>query len=52
MGDKVTEYVSDIYYAWKLILICTVTAILIGYIYLILIKFLAGWIVWLSIILI
>ena len=52
MGDKVTEYVGDIYYAWKLILICTVTAILLGYIYLILIKFLAGWIVWLSIILI
>ena len=52
MGDKITSYAADIYYAWKLILTCSATAILLGYTYLILIRWLGGLIVWLSIILI
>ena len=52
MGDKITSYAADIYYAWKLVLACSATAILLGYIYLILIRWLGGLIVWLSIILI
>lgn len=52
MNDKLTSYLADIAYAWKTILTCSVTAIVLGYIYMLLIKCMGGLIVWLSIILI
>ena len=52
MDDKVMSYISDIAYSWKVIAICSGTAIVLGYIYLALIRCLGALIVWLSIILI
>lgn len=52
MNDKLTSYLADISYAWKVILTSSATAIVLGYIYMLLIKCLGGIIVWLSIILI
>ena len=51
MEDKVMSYVSDIAYSWKVIAICSGTAVVLGYIYLGLIRCLGALIVWLSIIL-
>jgi hypothetical protein len=52
MNDKLTSYMADIATSWKLILICSGTAVVLGYIYLMLIRFIGGLIVWLSILLI
>lgn len=52
MEDKLTSYIADIAYSWLVVLICSLTAIVLGYIYLLLIRLLGGLIVWLSIILI
>ena len=51
MEDKITSYIADIAYSWKVIAICSGSAILLGYIYLALIRCLGAFIVWLSIIL-
>ena len=51
MNDKIMSYISDIAYSWKVIVISSVTAIVLGYIYLGLIRLLGGLIIWLSIIL-
>ena len=51
MEDKITSYIADIAYSWKVIAICSGSAILLGYIYLALIRLLGAIIVWLSIIL-
>ena len=51
MEDKVMSYIADIAYSWKVIAICSGTAVLLGYIYLGLIRVLGALIVWLSIIL-
>lgn len=52
MGDKLTSYIADIAYTWKVIAICTLTCILLAYLYLLLIKYIGGILVWLSILLI
>ena len=52
MQDKGTQYIADIAYSWKVILICSFTCIVLGYLYLLLIRLIGGLIVWLSIILI
>lgn len=51
MGDKLTSYLADIAYSWKVILVCSITAIVLGYIYLLLIRCMGALIIWLSIIL-
>ncbi len=51
MGDKLTSYIADIAYSWRLIAICSATAVILAYLYLILIRFLGGVIIWLTIIL-
>jgi hypothetical protein len=52
MNDKMTSYVADIAAAWKVVAICSGTAILLGYTYLILIRCMGAVIVWFSIVLI
>lgn len=52
MSDKITQYVADIAYSWKVILMSSFTAIVLGYLYLIIIRCVGGVIVWLSIVLI
>lgn len=51
MNDKLTSYIYDIATAWKVIAICSGTAIVLGYLYLLLIRCMGAVIVWLSIIL-
>jgi len=52
MDSKVTEYMSDIAMSWKVLAVSSATAIVLGYIYLILIRFMGAVLVWLSIILV
>jgi hypothetical protein len=52
MKDKLTSYIADIAEAWKVIVICSVTAIVLGYVYLLLIRCMGALIIWLSIALI
>lgn len=52
MNSKVTEYMSDIAMAWKVLAVSSGTAIVLGYLYLLLIRCMGALIVWLSIILI
>ena len=51
LEDKVTSYLADIANSWQVILIASITSILLGYIYLILIRWMGAFIIWLSIIL-
>jgi len=51
MKDKVTSYIADIAFAWKVIAICSVTAIVLGYLYLLIIRLIGAIIVWGSIML-
>ena len=50
MQDKVTQYISDIANAWRVIVVCSVTAIVLGYIYLFVVRLIGAIIVWGSII--
>lgn len=52
LEDKFTSYVADIAYCWRMILVCSVTAVLLSYLWLFIIKLIGGLIVWLSIIII
>lgn len=52
MSDKLTSYVADIAYSWKVILAGSLTAIILGYLYLLIIRCVGGVIIWLSIFLI
>ena len=52
MSDKVTSYLADIAQSWQVILISSITSILLGYIYLILIRYIGRFMIWFSIILI
>mmetsp|Transcript_44574 Transcript_44574/g.59146 ORF Transcript_44574/g.59146 Transcript_44574/m.59146 type:complete len:477 (+) Transcript_44574:615-2045(+) len=52
MSDKITAYIADIAFSWKVIAICSATAIVLGYLYLFVIRCIGGLVVWLSIILI
>ena len=52
MSDKLTSYLADIAYSWMVILLGSVLAIVLGYIYLLLIRCMGALIVWLSIFLI
>lgn len=49
MNDKLTSYIADISYSWACILVCSFTAIVLGYLYLILIRYIGALIIWLSI---
>jgi hypothetical protein len=51
MNDKITQYIADISYSWKVIAISSATAIVLGYLYLLVIRCMGAIIVWLSIIL-
>ena len=52
MSDKITQYLADIATCWRVLAICSGTAIVLGYLYLLLIRLIGALIVWLSIILI
>ena len=52
MDDKVTSYIADIAYSWKVLAICSATSIVLGYLYLLFIRLCGCVIVWLSIVLI
>ena len=47
--DKITAWVADIAFSWAVILIGSLTAILFGYLYLIIIKCIGGIIIWFTI---
>lgn len=49
MEDKVTSYARDIAYSWKVVAVCSGTAVFLGYLYLIIIRWIGGIIVWCSI---
>ena len=49
MNDKFTSYIYDIVNAWKVLLVCAATSILLGYLYLLLIRLLGAVIIWISI---
>lgn len=51
MNDKITSYIYDIVNAWQVLAICAGTSIVLGYLYLLLIRCMGAIIVWLSIIL-
>jgi len=46
MHDKVTQYIADIAYSWKILAISSGTAILLGYFYLILIRLIGAILIW------
>ena len=50
MNDKVSQYIADIAYSWRVIAICSLTAIVLGYIYLFVVRCIGAIIVWGSII--
>ena len=52
LADKMTAYLADIAYSWKIIAICSGTSIVLGYLYLLIIRCIGALIVWLSIFLI
>jgi len=47
-----TAYLADIAYSWRVIAVCSVTSIFLGYLYLLIIRCIGALIVWLSIFLI
>ena len=51
LQDKVTQYFADIAYSWKVIAICSGTALVLAYLYLFLIRLIGGILVWGTIIL-
>lgn len=51
MHDKVTQYIADVAYSWKVLAICSGTAIVLGYLYLILIRLIGAVLIWSTIIL-
>ena len=52
LADKMTAYLADIAYSWKVIAVCSGTSIILGYLYLLIIRLIGALIVWLSIFLI
>ena len=50
MNDKASQYIGDIAYSWRVIAICSLTAIVLGYIYLFVVRCIGAIIVWGSII--
>ena len=50
MNDKASQYIGDIAYSWRVIAICPLTAIVLGYIYLFVVRCIGAIIVWGSII--
>ena len=52
MNDKMTSYISDIAFSWKVLAICSGTSLVLGYLYLLFIRLCGCVIVWLSIVLI
>lgn len=51
LDDKLTSYLADIANSWQVIAVSSVTAILLGYIYLLLIRYLGALIIYFSIVL-
>ena len=51
LDDKLTSYLADIANSWQVIVVSSVTAILLGYIYLLLIRYLGALIIYFSIVL-
>ena len=50
MNDKITSYIYDIANAWRVLAICAATSIVLGYLYMLLIRCCGAVIVWLTII--
>ena len=47
MGDsKVTQYFADVAYSWKVLAICSGTALVLAYLYLFLIRLIGAILVW------
>ena len=52
MGDsKITQYFADVAYSWKVLAICSGTALVLAYLYLFLIQLIGAILVWGTIIL-
>ena len=52
MGDsKITQYIADVAYSWKVLAICSGTALVLAYLYLFLIRLVGAILVWGTIIL-
>ena len=51
MQDKITQYFADIAYSWKVLVLSAVTALLLAYLYLFLIRLIGGLLIWGTIIL-
>jgi choline transporter-like protein 2/4/5 len=49
VGDKGTTYFYDIYKSWAVILVASIVAVIIAYIYLIILRYMGGWIIYISI---
>ena len=50
MNDKITQYIADIAFCWKVIAICSGTSVFLGYLYLFIVRLIGAIIVWGSII--
>ena len=47
MGDsKITQYIADVAYSWKVLAICSGTALVLAYLYLFLIRLIGAILVW------
>ena len=51
-GDALAAYITDIFACWKVLLVSSVTAVVLGYLYLFVIRCIGGLIVWFSIIIV
>ena len=49
MNDKVTQYFADVYYSWKVLALASLSAIVLGYLYLLLIRLIGAILVWFTI---
>ena len=49
MNDKITQYIADIAYSWKVLAACSGTALVLAYLYLFLIRLIGAILVWFTI---
>ena len=49
LNDKTAAIIADLAYSWKVLAVCSGTCVLLAYLYLIIIRYIGGIIVWGSI---
>lgn len=49
LGDKTTQYFYDIAKSWAVILVASICSVIIAYLYLFMIRFMGGVIIWISV---